>query len=348
MATQNSINAILTALADGWEMSMGTILRKLKITGADITLTGSGSNTHTFPATSSTLLSNQAAEISALTEKTTLVDDDLFIIEDSAASNAKKKVKKSNVSSGGGGLTNSIASVTTANVTGVVGTRHILDVSGMTANRNFVLPAGTAGDEIEVNISVGDATYALLLIGDTGISINGGSAATEWSRLFITGETIHFVATSTTNWQVVMDGRIPCIAILQRQAAQSCNSGAQTKLALDAAVLNRGEMGDVTTNDRINIRRAGNYQIGAFASLANVFEDQEWLEVEVFKNGALHKFAKQFVSVSVANQYSAPQLTYIDAAALNDYYELYVAHNEGAAQNTDTTYDPTISATEIF
>lgn len=102
MTTQNSINAILTALADGWEMSMGTILRKLKITGADITLTGSGSNTHTFPASSSTLLSDQAAEISALTEKTILVDNDLFIIEDSEASNAKKKVKKSNVGGGGG------------------------------------------------------------------------------------------------------------------------------------------------------------------------------------------------------------------------------------------------------
>lgn len=38
-------------------------------------------------------------DISALTEKTTLVDNDLFLIQDSAASNAFKKVKKSNVSS---------------------------------------------------------------------------------------------------------------------------------------------------------------------------------------------------------------------------------------------------------
>jgi len=39
-----------------------------------------------------------AGEISAMTEKTTLVDADLFLIEDSAAGNAKKKVQKSNVS----------------------------------------------------------------------------------------------------------------------------------------------------------------------------------------------------------------------------------------------------------
>jgi hypothetical protein len=39
---------------------------------------------------------NVSAEISAITEKTTLHADDLFIIEDSEASNAKKRVKKSN------------------------------------------------------------------------------------------------------------------------------------------------------------------------------------------------------------------------------------------------------------
>lgn len=40
-----------------------------------------------------------AAELSAMTEKTALVDNDVFLIEDSEASYAKKQVKKSNVSS---------------------------------------------------------------------------------------------------------------------------------------------------------------------------------------------------------------------------------------------------------
>lgn len=40
---------------------------------------------------------NVAAEISAITEKTTLADDDWFLIEDSAASDAKKKVKAANL-----------------------------------------------------------------------------------------------------------------------------------------------------------------------------------------------------------------------------------------------------------
>jgi hypothetical protein len=41
---------------------------------------------------------NVAAEISAITEKTTIVDNDVILIEDSAASYAKKKLKRSNIS----------------------------------------------------------------------------------------------------------------------------------------------------------------------------------------------------------------------------------------------------------
>lgn len=46
---------------------------------------------------------NTAAEISTITEKTSLNDDDLFIIEDSASGFVKKKVKKSNVGSSSSG-----------------------------------------------------------------------------------------------------------------------------------------------------------------------------------------------------------------------------------------------------
>lgn len=57
---------------------------------------------------------NVASEITAITEKTSLVDDDVFIIEDSADSNAKKRVKKSNVGGGNHALLDG-ASVTDSN-----------------------------------------------------------------------------------------------------------------------------------------------------------------------------------------------------------------------------------------
>lgn len=250
------------------------------------------------------------------------------------------------VGGAGGSLTNSASSVTTANVTGVAGTRHILDVSGMTANRNFVLPAGVAGQEIEVNISVGDDTYALILIGDTGISINGGSAATEWSRLFITNETVRFVATSSSNWNVINDGRIPCIAVLERQAAQSIANTTATKIAFDAAPTNRGNMGDITTNDRVNIRRSNFYVVSGFVSIGSVLDNQEFLEAELYKNGSLFKFKRDYVATASSNLFASPEAVARGTYSVGDYFELYIYHNEGASQNTDTTYYPTLAVIE--
>ena len=57
MATvkQNSGNQDYTNNADGWDLSGGTTIRKLTHTGGDMTITGSGSNTYTFPAVTATL-----------------------------------------------------------------------------------------------------------------------------------------------------------------------------------------------------------------------------------------------------------------------------------------------------
>lgn len=97
MTTQNPSNMGVQKNADGGQIELGITRRFLKWLGANITLTGSGSATHTFPSTSSILFSDQAGEINALTGKTTPVDADMTVIEDSAASNAKKKVTWANI-----------------------------------------------------------------------------------------------------------------------------------------------------------------------------------------------------------------------------------------------------------
>lgn len=75
-----------------------------------------------------------SGEISAMTEKTALVDDDLFLIEDSAASNAKRKVKRSNVAR------------TTANVFTNSGSPHSWTVpSGVTKILVTMCGAGGGG-----------------------------------------------------------------------------------------------------------------------------------------------------------------------------------------------------------
>jgi hypothetical protein len=62
---------------------------KKKITKANLVGTGVDANA---------IHKNVAAEVSTITEKTSIVDDDLILIEDSAASYAKKKLKRSNIS----------------------------------------------------------------------------------------------------------------------------------------------------------------------------------------------------------------------------------------------------------
>ena len=55
MAKQNSVNLDITNNSDGFDVSGGTTTRKLTITGADMTLTGSGTATIKLPTVSTNL-----------------------------------------------------------------------------------------------------------------------------------------------------------------------------------------------------------------------------------------------------------------------------------------------------
>lgn len=68
MAKNNSSNQDYTNNADGWDLSGGTTKRKLTVTGGDMTLTGSGANTYTFPASTDTLVGRASSD--TLTNKT--------------------------------------------------------------------------------------------------------------------------------------------------------------------------------------------------------------------------------------------------------------------------------------
>ena len=177
-------------------------------------------------------------------------------------------------------------SPTTANITASPNTHYQANVSGLTANRNFIIPAPSKiGDEIEINISTGDDAFAFLIIGDTSITINSGSAATEWSRLFITGEKVRLRATSATNWQVIRDGRIPCLGTLERTGSHANTThSAASEVTLDwnSAAENRGDICD-TTNDRFNIRRAGTYQVSGAIRPANNVTDQKYADLSFYK-----------------------------------------------------------------
>lgn len=152
---------------------------------------------------------------------------------------------------------------TTGNVTAEVGYRYSVDLSGLTADRNFTLPSGDVGDCIELYVTDAAPTaYELIIIGDTGVTVNGGTAATEWSRLLQKGERLKLILDTTTNWIVVADGRKPTSAQVYGSFNHTSNG---SYLVFDFSGLSTdhdtGSLID-TANDRFTVRRSGTYTIG--------------------------------------------------------------------------------------
>lgn len=73
MAKNNSSNQDYSNEADGFKLAGGTTKRTLTVTGADVGITGSGTNTQTFPSSSQTLVGRTSAD--TLTNKTIDGDD---------------------------------------------------------------------------------------------------------------------------------------------------------------------------------------------------------------------------------------------------------------------------------
>lgn len=183
-------------------------------------------------------------------------------------------------------LSMSVTSVTTSNLTAVVNTSYHLDLSGLTATRNFILPAGAVGDIVEINVYAAHATYALVIIGDTGMSINTSGAATEWSRLILAGESLRLRAITTSRWQVISDGRIPCkstMLITSSDTTTTNTAGTEKVVDWNSSPLDVGSIAD-PTNNRFNIRRAGYYAVAGGAAPYAGIGDGKYYIVRAYKN----------------------------------------------------------------
>lgn len=243
----------------------------------------------------------------------------------------------------GGGLTYTATTVTTGNVTAVNGNLYACTIAGMTADRDLNLPTpAAAGERIGVWILDGDDTYELLIKANS----------VEITRLFIAQEYMEFISTGTGagDWKIAIDGRIPCKGFATREAVQSINTASTTKILLDTSVIDVGNIVDVTTNDRINVRRAGKYRVIGFVSIENL-DDQETLASQVWKDGAVLAQLGFFVSLGTTNtDVRAVSPLYLIDCAVGAYFELYIRHSEGASQNTltGTNGAPSLQVEEVF
>lgn len=124
--------------------------------------------------------------------------------------------------------------ITDAAVAMTANRRYVGSIASFTADRNYTLPAGTAGDVIEVLLTAGDDTYELILLGASGVSINGGTAATEWSRLFISNEFVRFRCHAENDWRVEIDGRAFEYSLAKSNSTGSISISAWNKAPLEA------------------------------------------------------------------------------------------------------------------
>lgn len=293
-------------------------------------------------------------QIEDLTELTSIAANDEFVINDKSdttddAGGSTKRVLYSTM----GGLETKVSSAD-SDVSAEVGVINVINISGYTAVRTWSLPTTAAvGDRCAVMISTGDDAYELAIrtTAASNDTINGvDHDSSDFTKLFITGETMVFrCVVANTDWIVEYDGRISCKTVLNRNTAQSIPNNTLEKILLNNSVTDVGNLGDPTTNNRIDIRRNGTYTIRGSVGIPNL-DDQEYTTVGVYVNGVAYLWFRICHALSfTGTEVSIPSgvFDFVDG----DYIELFVQHTQGAAQNTITTptaFVPRLEAIELL
>lgn len=206
----------------------------------------------------------------------TLADLQSLLADNTAGDISPQDVRDFLVSVHGGGLTPNAQTLTTADLTGAVGQLYVCTIAGLTANRNLTLPSASPGQRMGVYVADGDDTYALILIGAASQTINGGSAATEWSRVFIKGECVVFLCVAANTWIVESDARIPCRArIYLATSATDYFVTANTfyNVPTDTVEFDNCSIASVA-NDNFVLRRGGTYLAGGSVNSTETNADQ--------------------------------------------------------------------------
>lgn len=231
------------------------------------------------------------------------------------------------------GLSMSLTSAD-ANISGVAGTMHVADISGFTVDRDFILPTtAELGTRIGIMIEVGDDAYELLIktTAASNDTINGvDHDTTEWSRLFITGEVVVFTCVvADTDWIVEVDGRIACHVHIEDRSAGASRFTNATAIVpdFDTTTIDVGGMADLT-NNRANIRRAGNYQISFTAKSPAVLDDTEYLEGAIRVGGTAVQEDRVYsptADIALSTHAFKSKVLAVDAQV-----DATIEHNEGA------------------
>jgi hypothetical protein len=251
--------------------------------------------------------------------------------------------------------------VTDADVLLVANTRNVLTVSGLTALRTALFPAGAEGDIIEVELATDAPTdYELIIAGDTGVSMRLRDAdavtAAELTCLFIRGEAMRFVHDGT-DWvcTALDDGRIPSKVRLYLSTASGGTTSVWTKPTDKGGAWTKefdiGNIGDVSSGG-ITTRRSGLYRISVTYKPNTNAVDQEALAARLWSPSSdrIIIYANQ-VSCMTSSYQFAKESDMAPLGARESFVYQFVT-NRGARGASNVTANNTtgshFSVSEIF
>lgn len=226
---------------------------------------------------------------------------------------------------GGTSLTYNDSTITTSNLTCVEDNVYNCTIAGLTANRNAVLPApSAAGKIIRINILDGDDTYKLGIIGDTGVTVNGGSTATLYRYLQRKNEFITLESTSTTNWKVIGKSINEASTVntdADNPASTQVISATTWTKVTDVWDESNDQQGWWDgTNKRFTLP-VGRYTILGHLAVTGL-ADQSILIAMVYKNGSGHRILGRGANSGTA-LYGTGGSSIIESDG-DDYFELWV------------------------
>lgn len=218
-----------------------------------------------------------------------------------------------------------------------------LDASILTADRLLTLPTAAQGsiigDVIEVATWGGSSAYEAILktgAGETcewrGAQI---AAASEISRLFITGEFVRFKKVSASQWRA--DGRlVPQAALMRLSTSASGETAATNTVPTSASGVwtadkNIGSIAD-TANSRIKVRRAGMFHLLAVGTPTSNPAADKYFQVHMDLNGTstIINTITQITPVTGTTSATAKAFANNVPLAVDDYVQYLYASEEGS------------------
>lgn len=264
-----------------------------------------------------------------------------------AANYAAFRTSLSVASLGEDGLT--LTATKTAAYTAVAGDHVLCDANAASGSFAVTLPATPAnGDRVRVSLITEHATR-VVTIADNGNNIMGGGSNDIYYTLVLAGDTVEFKYVGGGAGWMAISGIRTNTAKLRRDAAQSITDNTLVKIAFDAEEFDVGGIGDFTTNDRIDIRRTGQYRITATGGISTV-SDATTIITSIYVNG-VRTSESQTTHAAGTLSISRPTVNFACALSAGDYVEMYVYDvNTGATSiNTDTAIyaRPELTVTEV-